>query len=169
MKDLVNHPPHYTQHPSGVECIELTEQMNFNTGNAFKYLHRAALKGNQHQDLEKASWYLQREIDRIAIGGQLPSLLTDVALVNTATRYFAYETCKVRLNLWKYTQFGEEKFLNEAGSQHKAALLLTRPFNSDAISCDICGETLTAKDEMVQHPETGKWCCADHWPQEEPY
>ncbi len=61
----VNHPIHYTSHPSGVECIQITEHMNFNLGNAVKYIWRAALKGKSRQDLEKAVWYLQREIARV--------------------------------------------------------------------------------------------------------
>jgi hypothetical protein len=59
--DLVNHPPHYTNHPSGVECIQITEHMGFLMGNAMKYLWRADLK-NGIEDLEKAAWYIQREI-----------------------------------------------------------------------------------------------------------
>lgn len=66
--DLINHPPHYTSHPSGVECIQIVEHMNFNIGNAIKYLWRAGLKGEQLEDLEKASWYVQREIERISRG-----------------------------------------------------------------------------------------------------
>ena len=64
--DPVNHPSHYTSHPSGVECIQITEHMGFNIGNTIKYLWRAGLKDSQPaiQDLEKALWYLQREIDR---------------------------------------------------------------------------------------------------------
>src|SRR5690554_2438640 len=61
--DMVNHPPHYTQHPSGVECIQITEHMSFTFGNAMKYLWRAGLK-NGIEDLEKAKWYIEREIAR---------------------------------------------------------------------------------------------------------
>lgn len=63
--DPVNRPAHYTGHPSGVECIQITEHMNFCRGNAVKYIWRAGEKGNEVQDLEKAIWYLQREIARI--------------------------------------------------------------------------------------------------------
>ena len=59
--DFVNHPPHYTNHPSGVECIQITEHMNFLLGNAMKYIWRADLK-NGKEDIEKAIWYLQREL-----------------------------------------------------------------------------------------------------------
>jgi len=61
--DTVDHPPHYTAHPSGIECITITEHMNFCIGNAVKYLWRADLK-NGVEDLRKAVWYIQREISR---------------------------------------------------------------------------------------------------------
>ena len=64
MTDLVNHPPHYNDHPSGIECIQIAEHMNFCLGNALKYIWRADLKGNAIEDLEKARWYLDREIAR---------------------------------------------------------------------------------------------------------
>ena len=64
MTDEVNHPSHYTAHPSGVECIKITEHMGFNLGNAIKYVWRADLKGNAVQDLKKAAWYIEREIKR---------------------------------------------------------------------------------------------------------
>lgn len=60
--DPVSHPPHYTGHPSGVECITVTEHMNFCLGNAVKYIWRADRKGNAVEDLRKARWYLDREI-----------------------------------------------------------------------------------------------------------
>ena len=63
--DEVNHPKHYTNHPSGVECIQITEHMNFNLGNAMKYIWRAGEKGDRLVDLLKAQWYLKREIERI--------------------------------------------------------------------------------------------------------
>ena len=64
MSDPINHPDHYTNHPSGVECITVTEHMNFCVGNAVKYLWRAGLKGNELEDLKKARWYIEREIER---------------------------------------------------------------------------------------------------------
>lgn len=63
--EAVNHPAHYNEHPSGVECIDIVEHMGFNLGNAVKYIWRASLKGKQIQDLEKAGWYVRREIQRI--------------------------------------------------------------------------------------------------------
>ena len=64
MNDPVNHPAHYTSHPSGVECITITEHMGFNLGNAIKYIWRADEKGNATEDLKKAAWYVAREIKR---------------------------------------------------------------------------------------------------------
>ena len=64
MSDPVNHPPHYKQHPSGIECITVTEHMNFCLGNAVKYIWRADSKGNAIQDLQKARFYIDREIER---------------------------------------------------------------------------------------------------------
>lgn len=60
----VHHPSHYTAHPSGIECITITEHMGFNLGNAMKYIWRADLKGDATKDLNKAVWYIQRELER---------------------------------------------------------------------------------------------------------
>lgn len=66
--DIINHPPHYTSHPSGIECIQVTEHHNFCIGCAMKYLWRAGLKDGTPsvQDLKKAVWYINREIERIS-------------------------------------------------------------------------------------------------------
>ena len=73
MNDPVKNPSHYCSHPSGIECIQVTEHMNFCIGNAIKYLWRAGLKTEeglddkmkQVQDMRKAIWYIEREINRI--------------------------------------------------------------------------------------------------------
>ena len=59
-------PNHYKSHPSGIECIQVTEHMGFNLGNAIKYIWRADLKNNDGgiEDLTKARWYLEREIEK---------------------------------------------------------------------------------------------------------
>lgn len=62
--DPVNNPKHYTSHPSGVECIQVTEHFGFNLGNVIKYLWRAEDKGAPLEDLKKARWYLDREIQK---------------------------------------------------------------------------------------------------------
>jgi hypothetical protein len=72
--DMVNHPKHYTSDPSGVECIDITRHRNFNVGNAIKYLWRAGLKEDanksmkqkQIEDLQKAVFYINDEIKRLA-------------------------------------------------------------------------------------------------------
>lgn len=61
--DSVNHPKHYTSHPSGIECIQITEHLSFTIGNAIKYLWRADEKGGV-EDLQKAVWYINREISK---------------------------------------------------------------------------------------------------------
>lgn len=60
----VNHPDHYNEHPSGVECIDIIEHFNFNLGSAMKYIWRADFKDDAVEDLKKAAWYIKREIER---------------------------------------------------------------------------------------------------------
>lgn len=64
MSDPIN-PDHYRSHPSGVECITVTEHMTFCLGNAVKYIWRAGEKGDRLEDLRKARWYVDREIQRL--------------------------------------------------------------------------------------------------------
>jgi len=63
--DSVDHPNHYNENLSGVECIEVVERMNFNLGNAVKYIWRAGLKENIEENLKKAVWYIKRELIRM--------------------------------------------------------------------------------------------------------
>mgnify|MGYP003621138494 FL=1 len=75
-KDNINHPSHYTSHPSGIECIDIAEHYDFCIGNAIKYLWRAGLKSEdgiskkekQIEDLKKAIWYIKREIKHLSNG-----------------------------------------------------------------------------------------------------
>ena len=64
MTDQIN-PAHYRRFP--VEVIDITEHLNFNRGNAVKYLARAGAKdgADELRDLEKALWYVEREIQRV--------------------------------------------------------------------------------------------------------
>jgi hypothetical protein len=66
VNDPVNHPAHYTSHPSGVEAIDITRHMNFNLGNAVKYIWRAGLKGDSIEDLQKARFYISDELERLS-------------------------------------------------------------------------------------------------------
>ncbi len=64
-EDSIN-PSHYREHPSGVECITITEHMDFCLGNALKYIWRAGLKtSDATEDLEKAKWYIERKLARL--------------------------------------------------------------------------------------------------------
>lgn len=71
--DNVNHPRHYTSHPSGIECIKITRHHCFSIGNAIKYLWRAGLKDDSSlsskekeiEDLEKAIWYINDRLNYI--------------------------------------------------------------------------------------------------------
>lgn len=60
----VNHPEHYNQNGSGIECIDVAEHFNFNLGNAIKYIWRCDEKEKPIEDLEKAVFCIQREIER---------------------------------------------------------------------------------------------------------
>ena len=64
MVDLVNSPPHYKH--GGIETIDYIEakELNFHLGNAVKYISRANHKGTPIEDIRKAIWYLERELDR---------------------------------------------------------------------------------------------------------
>jgi len=64
--DAVNHPAHYKV--GGIETIDFIEakKLNYNIGNVIKYLTRADHKGNRKQDLEKAKWYLERELSTMS-------------------------------------------------------------------------------------------------------
>lgn len=67
--DAIN-PSHYRNHPSGIECITITEHFGFNLGNAIKYIWRAGLKTDSPvEDLKKARWYLDRQIALIERSG----------------------------------------------------------------------------------------------------
>ena len=81
--DPVNHPAHYVSHSSGLECVQITEHMGFCIGNAVeylwrsdlkgnavKYLWRSDLKGNALEDLRKARWYIEREIEKRELAQQ---------------------------------------------------------------------------------------------------
>ena len=64
--DPIN-PSHYQSHPSGVECITITEHLGFLDGNAVKYIWRAPNRPLEQRltDLKKARWYVDREIARL--------------------------------------------------------------------------------------------------------
>ena len=64
MSNAVNHPAHYNV--GKIEVIDAIEDwgLGFSLGNAIKYIARADHKGKPVEDLEKAVWYIRREIER---------------------------------------------------------------------------------------------------------
>ena len=68
MSEQVNHPSHYNS--GKIEAIDVIEDwgLNFSLGCVVKYICRADYKGTTIQDLEKAAWYLNREINRRKMG-----------------------------------------------------------------------------------------------------
>ena len=65
MTDIINHPAHYTGVTAEIECIDIARHLNFQLGNAFKYVWRAGKKGGKDkeiEDLKKALWYLEDSI-----------------------------------------------------------------------------------------------------------
>lgn len=65
MLEKINHPSHYQG--EGLEVIDVIEafNLNFNLGNTIKYVLRAGRKDSKVEDLEKARWYISREITRM--------------------------------------------------------------------------------------------------------
>jgi hypothetical protein len=65
--DNVNHPSHYTD--GKIEVIDFIEEkkLNYHRGNVVKYVARAGKKDSSKEieDLKKAQWYLNREIQRL--------------------------------------------------------------------------------------------------------
>jgi hypothetical protein len=63
----VNHPPHYGGQDSTYEAIKVIEawKLGFCLGNVIKYISRAGKKGSKLEDLKKAQWYLNREIEKL--------------------------------------------------------------------------------------------------------
>lgn len=94
----VNHPRHYNEDPSGVECIAIVRHRTFNIGNAMKYLWRSGLKvaegrpqESQAEDLNKALFYICDELHRLGApvtcrhGAMVKALLSDDATASTVT------------------------------------------------------------------------------------
>lgn len=69
-KELVNHPNHYGGKDNPYEAIKVIEawDLSFCLGNTVKYVARAGKKDDTVQELEKALWYLKREIKNLRDG-----------------------------------------------------------------------------------------------------
>lgn len=78
--DKVNHPPHYTwlEDKCGIEVIDITRHMDFDLGNAIKYILRAGHKEEEGytnnekeiEDLQKAVWYINDRINQLKNGNK---------------------------------------------------------------------------------------------------
>lgn len=91
MTDNVNHPKHYTSHPSGVQAIEITRWLRGPYSNACKYVMRGwdGLKGDPIEDLAKAIWYLN-DAEKFPDDGRI--LPTDADM--RWREYYEEESCK---------------------------------------------------------------------------
>lgn len=80
MADQIN-PSHYRGFSNGAQVVDIAERLNFNRGNAIKYIARAGRKEGSETvtDLEKAKWYLEREINRIITDGKETARRPEVA------------------------------------------------------------------------------------------
>jgi hypothetical protein len=67
-QEMINHPTHYNLHPSGIECIDISEQMQSNLSKVVEYIWRARFKWDAKEDYRKAIWYMEREISRTEKG-----------------------------------------------------------------------------------------------------
>jgi hypothetical protein len=92
--DMVNHPLHYTSHPSGIECIDIAENLSFNVGNAFKYIFRSDLKDDTVTNLEKARFYMYRELSYIT---------KSLAVLQEVTRYETPQRARLMRAITGYT------------------------------------------------------------------
>ena len=87
MSDMVNHPSHYTD--GNIEVIDFIEdkRLNYHRGNALKYLCRAGKKdpANEVEDLQKAVWYINREIQRLEAQKQKDAREAELRAVGVVT------------------------------------------------------------------------------------
>lgn len=96
--EMVDHPAHYNKNPSGVECIDVIEHMPFNIGNAVKYLWRVGSKGDPLEDLQKAAWYVDREISLRTTVHKRADKIADEP--DEPEREVDYETYKCVMRWW---------------------------------------------------------------------
>ena len=112
MIDIINHPPHYTEHPSKIECIEIARHLDFNRGNAIKYLWRCGKKDNANQELKKVIWYLNDEINN-GLGDVNYSFNTNNKITDKLDTLALYQTDQER-QLFNFIVFVFDYFLKHA-------------------------------------------------------
>lgn len=130
MNDVVNHPGHYNQ--GKIECIDyiLDKEMNFCRGNAVKYITRAGLKDSDKEieDLEKAIFYLNQEIERL----KDKDLKEAVADVNASLRYS-------KIDVERLEQSTKETGINKCKSKEEEEKIVTAFMNCiDIPKCKDC-------------------------------
>lgn len=102
--DAVNHPSHYAEGWSnGAEVIDITENLNFNRGNAVKYIARAGVKDPDKlvEDLLKARWYLNRELGRLGHVDEAEAMRE----ANPALAYVDFDVAKKSLEALREAQW----------------------------------------------------------------
>lgn len=129
--DPVAKPRHYNSHPSGVEVIELTEGLDFCTGNAVKYICRHELKGSPVEDLKKAMWYLERA-SILADEGALPA--AGRKAVGRIARYIENEPSTGVREALGLILFGKSTSRNWGGMYRACALIEAVAVVRDMIS-----------------------------------
>lgn len=145
--DPVNHPPHYTAHPSGVECITITEHFPFCVGNAIKYLWRAGLKDDAMQDLEKAKWYVEREIARRKQAAT--QCCESPNIINVSAGGADYAEC-ASCGKAKYDEDDETTYnRNCTACGHTLFHAVTQSYGTKVYRCYNCGT------EHMRHPVYG--------------
>ena len=112
MIDIINQPPHYTEHPSKIECIEITRHLDFNRGCAIKYLWRCGKKDSVNQELKKAIWYLNDEINN-GFGDVNYSFNTNNKITDKLDTLALYQTDQER-KLFNLIIFGAHRHLQQA-------------------------------------------------------
>ncbi|AWY06533.1 nucleotide kinase [Gordonia phage Trine] len=101
--DAVNHPSHYTSHPSGVECLHITRHLQFCPGNAVKYVWRSDLKDgvSGDQDLLKAEFYLEDHLAQAGAWITVPDIAADLIRVVLAAEVKLYGPDHPRVRFWE--------------------------------------------------------------------
>ena len=161
--DNVNHPSHYVSHPSGVETINITRELEFALGNAWKYLMRFRYKGKPKEDLDKAVWYMNDYMchrDLYAEFSLKHDLLKTEDLINNARKVIAAEKVPevkhAMRAILEQALFGRNvvcdfiKAKNELEEQvEKIATSLVLGDEFDVVSAN----TMIAADELLQRIE----------------
>ena len=110
-QEAIEHPKHYTYHPSGVEAIEICELIGFNCGCAFKYLFR---RNSKHEDpttdLRKALWYVRRELSFMNAGAISVSALLEPLVGDYSGNFFSLCFAEVEEKMLKILEI-EDSFV----------------------------------------------------------